>query len=98
MTSTSTSDRPNGSDKGTFVREMFAQIAPRYDTANRVLTAGMDERWRRRAIALLDAPSGGRVLDLCCGTGDLVFHLLRTDRTLEVTGIDFCEPMLARAR
>lgn len=98
MTSTSTSDRPNGSDKGTFVREMFAQIAPRYDTANRVLTAGMDERWRRRAIALLDAPSGGRILDLCCGTGDLVFHLLRTDRTLEVTGIDFCEPMLARAR
>jgi demethylmenaquinone methyltransferase/2-methoxy-6-polyprenyl-1,4-benzoquinol methylase len=76
---------------------MFARIAPRYDVANRVLTAGMDERWRRRAIALLAAPHGGRVLDLCCGTGDVVFHLLRTDPTLDVTGIDFCAPMLERA-
>lgn len=85
-------------EKGAYVREMFAQIAPRYDTANRVLTAGMDERWRRRAIALLGAPRGGRILDLCCGTGDLVFHLLRTDPTLRVTGVDFCDPMLAGAR
>lgn len=85
-------------DKGAFVREMFARIAPRYDTANRVLTAGMDESWRKRAIALLDAPRGGRLLDLCCGTGDVVFHLLRTDPTLQVTGIDFCAPMLDRAR
>jgi len=84
--------------KGAFVREMFARIAPRYDAANRVISAGMDERWRRRAIALLGAPRGGRVLDLCCGTGDLVFHLLRTDPTLDVTGVDFCEPMLQAAR
>jgi demethylmenaquinone methyltransferase/2-methoxy-6-polyprenyl-1,4-benzoquinol methylase len=77
---------------------MFAGIAPRYDAANRVLTAGMDERWRKRAIALLDAPRGGSVVDLCCGTGDVVFHLLRTDPSLTVTGIDFCAPMLDRAR
>ena len=79
---------------------MFARIAPRYDRANRVLTAGLDERWRRRAIALLAPPPGGRVLDLCCGTGDVVFHLLRTDPSLDVTGVDFCAPMLdcARAR
>jgi demethylmenaquinone methyltransferase / 2-methoxy-6-polyprenyl-1,4-benzoquinol methylase len=96
MTSTPIGGRPNG-DKGAFVREMFAHIAPRYDVANRVLTAGMDERWRRRAIALLAPPHGGRVLDLCCGTGDVVFHLLRVDPTLEVTGIDFCAPMLQRA-
>lgn len=80
------------------MREMFARIAPRYDVANRVLTAGFDERWRRRAIALLAPPHGGRILDLCCGTGDLVFHLLRVDPSLDVTGIDFCEPMLERAR
>ncbi|MBV8489608.1 MAG: bifunctional demethylmenaquinone methyltransferase/2-methoxy-6-polyprenyl-1,4-benzoquinol methylase UbiE [Candidatus Eremiobacteraeota bacterium] len=80
------------------MREMFARIAPRYDVANRVLTAGFDERWRRRAIGLLDAPKGGTVLDLCCGTGDLVFHLLRVDPSLHVTGADFCEPMLVRAR
>jgi demethylmenaquinone methyltransferase / 2-methoxy-6-polyprenyl-1,4-benzoquinol methylase len=99
MTSTPVHGRPNG-DKGAYVRDMFARIAPRYDRANRVLTAGLDERWRRRAIALLAPPPGGRILDLCCGTGDLVFHLLRTDPSLEVTGVDFCAPMLdcARAR
>jgi demethylmenaquinone methyltransferase / 2-methoxy-6-polyprenyl-1,4-benzoquinol methylase len=85
-------------DKGTYVREMFARIAPRYDLANRVLTAGMDERWRRRSIARLAPPRGGTLLDLCCGTGDVVFHLLRTDPTLHVTGIDFCAPMLDGAR
>ncbi len=84
--------------KGAFVRDMFGRIAPRYDLANRVLTAGFDERWRKKAIALLAARKGGRIIDLCCGTGDLVFHLLRTDSTLDVTGVDFCEPMLARAR
>lgn len=84
-------------DKGTFVREMFARIAPRYDLANRVLTGGLDERWRRRAIRLLEVPRGGRVLDCCCGTGDLVFGLIRSDATLNVVGIDFCAPMLHRA-
>jgi demethylmenaquinone methyltransferase/2-methoxy-6-polyprenyl-1,4-benzoquinol methylase len=97
MTSTPIDGRPDG-DKGAYVRAMFARIAPRYDTANRVLTAGLDERWRRRAIALLAPPPGGRILDLCCGTGDVVFHLLRTDPTLAVTGMDFCAPMLDRAR
>jgi demethylmenaquinone methyltransferase / 2-methoxy-6-polyprenyl-1,4-benzoquinol methylase len=97
MTSTPLDGRPNG-DKGAYVREMFARIAPRYDVANRVLTAGLDERWRRRAIALLAPPPAGRILDLCCGTGDVVFHLLRTDPTLDVTGVDFCTPMLDRAR
>jgi demethylmenaquinone methyltransferase / 2-methoxy-6-polyprenyl-1,4-benzoquinol methylase len=84
--------------KGAFVREMFATIAPRYDRANRVLTAGLDERWRRRAIRILAPPSAGRILDCCCGTGDLAFGLLREDATLDVTAIDFCPPMLERAR
>ncbi|MBV8116798.1 MAG: bifunctional demethylmenaquinone methyltransferase/2-methoxy-6-polyprenyl-1,4-benzoquinol methylase UbiE [Candidatus Eremiobacteraeota bacterium] len=97
MTSTPIGGRPNG-DKGAFVRDMFARIAPRYDTANRVLTGGMDERWRRCAIGLLSPNNGSRIVDLCCGTGDLVFHLLRVDRSLHVTGIDFCAPMLERAR
>jgi|SRR5579862_2326816 len=96
MTSTPV-DHPH-EERGAFVREMFARIAPRYDLANRVLTAGFDERWRRRAIGILKAPPGGRVLDLCCGTGDLVFGLLRSDSSLDVTGVDFCEPMLERAR
>jgi len=97
MTSTPMRSRTDG-ERGTFVREMFASIAPRYDLANRVLTAGLDERWRRRAIQLLAPPAGGRVLDCCCGTGDLAFGLLRSGRELDVTGIDFCRPMLERAK
>jgi demethylmenaquinone methyltransferase / 2-methoxy-6-polyprenyl-1,4-benzoquinol methylase len=85
-------------DKGAFVRQMFAQIAPRYDIANRVISAGLDEAWRRRAISLLAPATGANIVDLCCGTGDLVFHLLRTDPSLRVTGVDFCEPMLVAAR
>jgi demethylmenaquinone methyltransferase/2-methoxy-6-polyprenyl-1,4-benzoquinol methylase len=85
-------------DKALYVREMFAEIAPRYDATNRLLTAGADEGWRKRAVAELAAPHDGRVLDLCCGTGDLAFRLVRTDPTLEVTGADFCAPMLDGAR
>jgi demethylmenaquinone methyltransferase/2-methoxy-6-polyprenyl-1,4-benzoquinol methylase len=84
--------------KGAYVREMFAAIAPRYDRANRVLTAGVDEAWRRRALAELAAPHGGRVADLCCGTGDLVFHLVKSDPSLAVVGVDFTPPMLDGAR
>ncbi len=97
MTPAPTLDSP-GTDKGAFVREMFASIAPRYDAANRVISAGLDEGWRRRAIERLDVPEDGRVIDLCCGTGDVSFHLLRTHPGLSVTGVDFCAPMLDRAR
>ena len=91
--------RPStATDKGAFVRDMFARIAPRYDAVNRIMTGGMDERWRRRAIALMRPPLGASILDVCCGTGDLVFHLLRTDPSMHVTGVDFCAPMLDGAR
>ncbi|MBV8579946.1 MAG: ubiquinone/menaquinone biosynthesis methyltransferase [Candidatus Eremiobacteraeota bacterium] len=93
----SSTREPPASGKAVFVREMFATIAPRYDLTNRILTVRQDERWRRRAIALLAPRKHGEILDCCCGTGDLVFGLLRHDRTLTVTGIDFCEPMLERA-
>ena len=85
-------------DKALYVREMFAAIAPRYDATNKLLTAGADEGWRKRAVAELAAPHGGKILDLCCGTGDLAFHLARTDPSLDVTGADFCAPMLEGAR
>ncbi len=95
--STSTRNGAKG-ERGVFVREMFARIAPRYDLANRVLTAGLDERWRQRTIRLLAPPRGAQILDCCCGTGDFVLGLLGSDPTLDVTGIDFCPPMLERAR
>lgn len=85
-------------DKALYVREMFAEIAPRYDATNKLLTAGADEGWRKRAVAELAPAPGARILDACCGTGDLAFHLVRTDPTLTVVGADFCEPMLAGAR
>ncbi len=88
----------SNTSKGAFVREMFARIAPRYDLTNRMMTGGLDERWRRRAIVLLAPPRNGSVLDLCCGTGDLVFGLARRQPSLQITGIDFCTPMLERAR
>jgi demethylmenaquinone methyltransferase/2-methoxy-6-polyprenyl-1,4-benzoquinol methylase len=85
-------------DKAIYVRDMFAAIAPRYDATNKLLTAGADEAWRKRAVALLAAPRGGTILDLCCGTGELSFHLAKTDPAMRIVGADFCAPMLEGAR
>jgi demethylmenaquinone methyltransferase/2-methoxy-6-polyprenyl-1,4-benzoquinol methylase len=85
-------------EKAVYVREMFATIAPRYDATNRILTGGIDELWRRRAVRELHPPAKGRIIDLCCGTGDLAFHLARTEKTLRVAAVDFCEPMLEGAQ
>lgn len=62
---------PQGQDKVAAVRSMFDAIAPRYDLLNRLLTFGMDCRWRRRSVRELRLPVGARVYDLACGTGDL---------------------------
>ena len=77
------------------VRAMFDRIAPVYDAMNRVMTAGLDQRWRRLTAREVARP-GARVLDACCGTGDLAVACARTGAA--VTGVDFSERMLARAR
>jgi demethylmenaquinone methyltransferase / 2-methoxy-6-polyprenyl-1,4-benzoquinol methylase len=77
------------------VRTMFDRIAPVYDLMNRVMTAGLDQRWRRLAVWLVVRP-GDRVLDACCGTGDLA--LAARDAGADVVGLDFSQPMLERAR
>jgi demethylmenaquinone methyltransferase/2-methoxy-6-polyprenyl-1,4-benzoquinol methylase len=77
------------------VRSMFDRIAPVYDVMNRVMTAGLDLRWRRIAAESVVRP-GDRVLDACCGTGDLALAASRAGGT--VTGLDFAPRMLARAR
>lgn len=74
---------------------MFDRIAPVYDVMNRAMTAGLDRRWRRLTAEAVIAP-GDRVLDACCGTGDLALAGLRAGGV--VTGLDFSEEMLARAR
>jgi len=78
------------------VRSMFDRIAPVYDTMNRVMTAGLDGRWRRlTAEAVVRA--GDRVLDAACGTGDLAVADMKAGAS-RVTGLDFSERMLERAR
>jgi demethylmenaquinone methyltransferase / 2-methoxy-6-polyprenyl-1,4-benzoquinol methylase len=77
------------------VRSMFDRIAPVYDVMNRVMTAGLDQRWRRMAAERVVVP-GDRVLDACCGTGDLALEAER--RGGRVVGLDFSERMLERAR
>src|SRR5919197_5409549 len=74
---------------------MFDRIAPVYDLMNRAMTMGLDRRWRRLTAEAVVRP-GDRVLDACCGTGDLALADARAGG--RVTGLDFCEPMLERAR
>jgi demethylmenaquinone methyltransferase/2-methoxy-6-polyprenyl-1,4-benzoquinol methylase len=78
------------------VQRMFDRIAPVYDAMNRVMTAGLDRRWRRITVEQA-VRSGDRVLDACCGTGDLAIAARRHGAG-EVIGLDFSEQMLARAR
>jgi demethylmenaquinone methyltransferase/2-methoxy-6-polyprenyl-1,4-benzoquinol methylase len=80
------------------VRTMFDRIAPVYDFMNRAMTAGLDRRWRAETARAVVTP-GDRVLDACCGTGDLAIASLRLlGSTGAVTGVDFSERMLERAR
>jgi demethylmenaquinone methyltransferase/2-methoxy-6-polyprenyl-1,4-benzoquinol methylase len=77
------------------VRSMFDRIAPVYDPMNRLMTAGLDRRWRRLTVVSVVRP-GDLVLDACCGTGDLAVEAER--RGARVVGLDFSERMLERAR
>jgi len=77
------------------VRTMFDRIAPVYDPMNHLMTAGLDRRWRRVTAEAVVSP-GDRVLDVCCGTGDLAVACARAGG--RVTGLDFSERMLERAR
>jgi demethylmenaquinone methyltransferase/2-methoxy-6-polyprenyl-1,4-benzoquinol methylase len=96
--------QPEGSvsetDASKKVREMFTQIAPRYDLLNHMLSMQLDRVWRarvaRRLKPILDR-RGAVVLDLCCGTGDLALALSRS-ASAKIIGADFAHPMLVRAR
>lgn len=90
-----------GPDKRAYVRRIFSDIAPRYDLLNRILSLGIDRRWRRAAIASLGWPRrpGGRYLDLCAGTLDVSAALVATAGfSGQVIAADFAEPMLRAGR
>lgn len=82
---------------------MFARITPRYDLLNHLLSFSLDRVWRHRTanrFAHILSRPGARVLDLCCGTGDLAFALARKGGKAgaQIAGADFVEPMLVRAQ
>jgi demethylmenaquinone methyltransferase / 2-methoxy-6-polyprenyl-1,4-benzoquinol methylase len=80
------------------LQKMFTEVPPSYDLLNRLLTLRLDERWRARAAAACLEQAPGRVLDLCCGTGDLALRLrgLAPPATA-IVGLDYSRPMLERA-
>ncbi|MCR9243459.1 MAG: ubiquinone/menaquinone biosynthesis methyltransferase [bacterium] len=80
---------------GATIQQMFAEVAPGYDRANRALSFGVDRYWRRRAVRLVDVQPGEVGLDACSGTGDLAFTLERAGARILAT--DFCAPMLVNA-
>ena len=79
------------------VEAMFDAIAPRYDLLNRVLSFGIDQRWRRKAVAMLKAEQPERILDVATGTADLAIEALRVNPQ-KVIGVDISEEMLSRGR
>ena len=78
------------------MRSMFDRIAPHYDLLNRVLSAGTDVRWRRRAVDYLELGPPLRVLDLCTGTADLLIDALQRDGRSQGLGVDLSQGMLQR--
>ena len=79
---------------------MFDLIAKRYDTLNHLLSAGMDKRWRRRAVRELQLTGRERVLDVCTGTGDFAVEAMTSThgRARDVVGVDFSAAMLHYAK
>lgn len=83
------------SDKGEKIQQMFGAIAPRYDFLNRLLSFGIDRRWRKKAVRLLKYREGSRILDVATGTGDVALEIARsTPASVRITGADFCREMV----
>src|SRR5438105_5256416 len=86
-----------GAEKRAYVRQIFSEIAPRYDLLNHVLSLNIDRGWRRKAIAELDIENnpGGRFLDLCSGTMDVSVAIAEQNGFGgSIVSADFAEPML----
>lgn len=87
-----------GKARETYVREMFAHIARRYDLMNAIMTAGQDARWRKAVIRRAQLQPGSRLLDLGAGTGDLSAEALRQCPHCRVTALDFTLEMMRVGR
>ena len=83
------------SEKGERIRAMFGSIAPRYDLLNRLLSLGIDRRWRRFAVGKIGLCGPGRVLDVATGTGDVALEIAaQTPASVNIVGVDFCPEMV----
>lgn len=80
------------------VREMFDNIASKYDLLNHTLSMSIDRVWRRRVVGEVRRAKPGRILDVATGTGDLAIAMARRIRDVQVLGVDLSEQMLAVAR
>ncbi len=84
---------------GDRVRQMFAEIAPKYDLMNHVLSLNIDTHWRAKTLRILNLKAGEPILDACTGTGDLAIAMARTlGPETVIVGSDFCDEMLKIAR
>ena len=80
------------------MKNLFARIADRYDTMNRIMSLGLDCLWRRSALKYIELPEGCKILDLACGTGDFTIELARRWPNAEIIGVDLTPEMLDIAR
>ena len=90
----------NENQASRYVQEMFADIAPKYDLLNHLLSFNIDKGWRRALLKSLSpvlSEPESRILDLCCGTGDVLIDLQLTAKA-KILGADFCHPMLLTAQ
>ncbi|MBF0216363.1 MAG: ubiquinone/menaquinone biosynthesis methyltransferase [Candidatus Omnitrophica bacterium] len=85
-------------EKSSWMREMFDSASKKYVLSNTVLTFGMDGVWRRRVVEEIRPKPGGKILDICTGTGDLAFLIARRFPEQNVYGIDYSPKMLSVAR
>jgi demethylmenaquinone methyltransferase / 2-methoxy-6-polyprenyl-1,4-benzoquinol methylase len=83
-----------GKERSDYVQNMFGRVAKRYNILNRVMTFGQDMRWRRFVVQQAKVPSGGALLDLATGTGDIAFEALSAVPNATVVGADFAVPMM----
>lgn len=90
---------PEPSGKGPYVKALFDQLAPRYDLVNDLMTGGLHRVWKNEVVRRARVSAGDRVLDACCGTGDIAGRLAKAvGPTGHVIGLDFSGDMLAIAR
>jgi demethylmenaquinone methyltransferase / 2-methoxy-6-polyprenyl-1,4-benzoquinol methylase len=88
-----------GKDKSAYVQETFNSIAKRYDLMNTLMSFGLDKGWRKKAVRAVGAETGMKIVDLCCGTGQLSLELAITvEKKGHVTGLDFSQNMLEKAK